>query len=54
MRYSIMLQVVSLITLTLMGAGALFAWLQTRPSISGSQAMTPPVRTEAEVKWRSP
>lgn len=32
MRYSIMLQVVSLTTLILLAAAALFAWLQTRPS----------------------
>lgn len=31
MRYSIMLQVVGIITLSLVGAAALFAWLQSRP-----------------------
>lgn len=32
MRYSIMVQVVSLTTVILVAAAALFAWLQTRPS----------------------
>jgi hypothetical protein len=32
MRYSIMLQVVGIITFMLVGAGALFAWLQSRPA----------------------
>ena len=31
MRYSIMLQLVVGITLVLVGAGAFFGWLQTRP-----------------------
>jgi hypothetical protein len=31
MRYSIMLQLVGLITLALVGTAALFAWLQNRP-----------------------
>lgn len=30
MRYSIMLQLVSVITLILLGTAALFAWLQSR------------------------
>jgi hypothetical protein len=37
MRYSIMLQLVGIITLMLVSAAALFAWVQTRP--------TPPPRT---------
>jgi hypothetical protein len=32
MRYSIMLQIVGIITLILLGAAALFAWLQHRPA----------------------
>jgi hypothetical protein len=32
MRYSIMLQLVTGITLTLVGAAALFAWIQNRPN----------------------
>lgn len=32
MRYSIMLQIVGIITLILVGSGALFAWLQSRPT----------------------
>lgn len=32
MRYSIMLQIVGIITLMLLGAAALFAWLQHRPT----------------------
>lgn len=32
MRYSIMLQVVGIITLILLGSGSLFAWLQNRPT----------------------
>jgi hypothetical protein len=32
MRYSIMLQVVGIITFMLVGAGALFGWLQSRPA----------------------
>jgi uncharacterized protein YpmB len=32
MRYSIMLQIVGIITLMLLGAAALFAWLQHRPA----------------------
>jgi hypothetical protein len=31
MRYSIMLQLVSFLTLLLVGGAALFAWLQSRP-----------------------
>jgi hypothetical protein len=31
MRYSIMLQLVGFLTLTLVGGAALFAWLQSRP-----------------------
>jgi hypothetical protein len=31
MRYSIMLQLVGLITLILIGTAAFFAWLQNRP-----------------------
>jgi hypothetical protein len=31
MRYSIMLQIAVSTTLILVGAGAFFAWLQTRP-----------------------
>ncbi|WP_341997766.1 hypothetical protein [Chlorogloeopsis sp. ULAP02] len=31
MRYSIMLQIVTGITLILVGGGALFAWIQNRP-----------------------
>ncbi|MDM9381479.1 hypothetical protein QUB80_12285 [Chlorogloeopsis sp. ULAP01] len=31
MRYSIMLQIVTGITLILIGGGALFAWIQNRP-----------------------
>jgi hypothetical protein len=32
MRYSIMLQLVTGITLVLVGAAALFAWIQNRPN----------------------
>lgn len=32
MRYSIMLQIVGIITLILVSTAALFAWLQTRPT----------------------
>jgi hypothetical protein len=32
MRYSIMLQVVALITFIFLGTAALFAWLQYRPT----------------------
>lgn len=32
MRYSIMLQIVGIITLILLCAAALFAWLQNRPT----------------------
>lgn len=32
MRYSIMLQLVTVITLILLGTAALFAWIQNRPS----------------------
>lgn len=32
MRYSIMLQLVAGITLVLVGAAALFAWIQNRPN----------------------
>lgn len=32
MRYSIMLQIVGIITLILLGTAALFAWLQSRPT----------------------
>lgn len=38
MRYSIMLQVVGLITLILIGTAGLFAWLQNRNSPSESQS----------------
>lgn len=31
MRYSIMLQIVGIITLIFLGVAALFAWLQNRP-----------------------
>ncbi|HEY9735761.1 MAG TPA: hypothetical protein V6D06_05740 [Trichocoleus sp.] len=34
MRYSIMLQLVALTTLFLVGAAALFAWVQNRPRIT--------------------
>jgi hypothetical protein len=51
MRYSIMLQVVSFITLILLGNGALFAWLQTRPG-TGSQATTSQVQTETDPERR--
>lgn len=34
MRYSLMLQVVSLIAVILVGAAGLFAWLQNRPTAS--------------------
>lgn len=40
MRYSIMVQVVSLMTVILMAAAALFAWLQTRTSPEASQKPT--------------
>lgn len=36
MRYSLMLQVVSLIAVILVGAAGLFAWLQNRPTASQS------------------
>ena len=32
MRYSIMLQLVSFLTLILLGAAAFFAWMQNRPT----------------------
>ncbi len=32
MRYSIMLQLVGMITLILLGTAAFFAWLQNRPA----------------------
>lgn len=32
MRYSIMLQLVGFITLTLVGTAALFVWVQSRPT----------------------
>lgn len=34
MRYSIMLQIVAIITVILLGAAGLFAWLQNRPGPS--------------------
>lgn len=34
MRYSIMLQLVGLITLILLGTAAFFAWIQNRPAPS--------------------
>jgi hypothetical protein len=37
MRYSIMLQIVVSTTLFLVGAGAFFGWLQTRP-VEGESA----------------
>ena len=43
MRYSIMLQLVGIITLILVGAAALFAWVQSRP--------TPQKITEDNVKF---
>jgi len=36
MRYSIMLQLVGLITLILLGTAASFAWLQNRPNSNPS------------------
>lgn len=44
MRYSLMLQVVSVIAVILVGAAALFAWLQNRPvspqnSIQGREVL---------------
>jgi len=33
MRYSIMLQLVSFLTLLLVGGAALFGWLQSRPQL---------------------
>jgi hypothetical protein len=33
MRYSIMLQLVSFLTLLLVGGAALFAWVQSRPDL---------------------
>lgn len=38
MRYSIMLQVVGIITLILVGTAGLFAWLQNRDSPSESES----------------
>lgn len=38
MRYSIMVQIVSLTTVVLVAAAALFAWLQTRPSPQSPQS----------------
>jgi hypothetical protein len=38
MRYSIMLQIVVGTTLILVGAGAFFGWLQTRPTEEPSTA----------------
>jgi hypothetical protein len=35
MRYSIMLQLVAGITLMLLGAAALFAWIQNRTALDG-------------------
>jgi flagellar basal body-associated protein FliL len=32
MRYSIMLQIVTFLTMILVGAAALFAWIQNRPN----------------------
>lgn len=37
MRYVIMLQIVSIITLILLGASAMFAWLQNRSSPESSK-----------------
>ncbi|MBD2258785.1 hypothetical protein [Pseudanabaena sp. FACHB-2040] len=36
MRYSIMLQLVTLTTLFLLGAAAVFAWVQNRPTTAES------------------
>jgi hypothetical protein len=38
MRYSIMLQIVGIITLILLSTAALFAWLQHRPAPSQGSA----------------
>lgn len=38
MRYSIMLQLVVGTTLILVGAAALFAWIQTRPAATEDRA----------------
>ncbi|NJR51823.1 MAG: hypothetical protein HC780_21815 [Leptolyngbyaceae cyanobacterium CSU_1_3] len=36
MRYNIMLQLVSFLTLVLLGMAAFFAWMQNRPAIEQS------------------
>jgi hypothetical protein len=38
MRYSIMLQIVASTTVILVGAAALFAWIQNRPTETRSNA----------------
>lgn len=38
MRYTLMLQLVSIITLNLVMGSALFAWLQSRPTNGGPDA----------------
>lgn len=37
MRYSIMLQLVSFLTLILLGTAAFFAWMQNRPLVEQDQ-----------------
>lgn len=49
MRYSIMLQIVVGTTLILVGAGAFFGWLQTRPFEEPGQSTTRPWPTTSRV-----
>lgn len=44
MRYSIMLQLVGIITLMLLSAAALFGWVQTRPT-------TPPRTAQGDTNF---
>jgi flagellar basal body-associated protein FliL len=39
MRYSIMLQLVSFLTVILLGAAAFFAWMQNRPASEQSRSI---------------
>lgn len=41
MRYAIMLQIVGIITIILLGAAGLFAWLQQRPTQTPKSAKNP-------------
>lgn len=50
MRYSIMLQLVTLMTLILVGAAALFGWLQRRPGAKPQDSLPPTLGSSLDAR----